>query len=758
MSNSFFGEGFPYTNFHNLNMDWIVKIAKDFLDQYTHIENLIEQGKTDIQNLTDTGLTDIQALIDTGLSDLQEKADALEQTLQNWYNQHSEDIAGQLADALTDLNSWYTTHIDSLNTAFQTLLTQYTATMEERAQSAISSIPADYSAFYASFMELHHNVETLIFGVKATTYEHTGFLKANGAFDSDASCHCLTTLPIMCKKDDVFKYKGVGQYSAVSAILYLDGVIVDTLQYNSGGAYTSITIPTGVDSIVFSSFNLVANDIVLDVITPYSTIPDLASKDLIKDEFLFIDEGITIYGHTGFLKADGSFDVDSSCYCLTTKPIYCYPGEKFYYKGAGNASAMSALFYENGIIVGYAQYNSTEAFTEVTIPENVDRVVFSSYAVTTIPGNVFFEVKYKEKYLSDQIPFINYSEFKYITTGFTNNKYLNKNNGNLEDADNSVISGFISIDGLAFIRAGGATAFSAGGCNAYDASQNFVANIVANVNPWGETINIDELLKQYPTTKYLRFCSLFNNNYPLTIYTYAKSDISSYQNYRNILSGKSYYALGDSFTHGDWNNDPNHPNWTSDPTLYDASYPSYKTYPYWISLRNNMKLVNLSGNGYRLVDHVVGQNIYQQVPADADYCTLMIGLNDGTLNKPIGTIDSFDTTTFYGCLNTMLTYYRENRPNLHFGMLVLPNMKTAYREALINASIKYGYPYLDFYTDPQVPAFMAFNDQNRAKEDMDITISASVTSANKVSENNWHPSLEAHKKMSNWVEEFIKKI
>ena len=47
MNTGAFGEGFPYSNFHDLNMDWIIKIAKDFLDQYTHIQQVIDQGLDD---------------------------------------------------------------------------------------------------------------------------------------------------------------------------------------------------------------------------------------------------------------------------------------------------------------------------------------------------------------------------------------------------------------------------------------------------------------------------------------------------------------------------------------------------------------------------------------------------------------------------------------------------------------------------------------------------------------------------------------
>ena len=124
MNNGAFGENFPYSNFHDLNLDWIVKIAKDFLDQYTHIQDTIDQG----------------------LTDLQEKADTLEGLLQEWYDTHSEDIANQLEEALTDLAT-------AMNNALQT----FTVQANERAQQAIATIPSDYSAFYA---EMHDQTLT----------------------------------------------------------------------------------------------------------------------------------------------------------------------------------------------------------------------------------------------------------------------------------------------------------------------------------------------------------------------------------------------------------------------------------------------------------------------------------------------------------------------------------------------------------------------------------------------------------------------
>lgn len=121
-------ENFPYTDMHQLNLDWIIKIAKDFLEQYTQIQDTINQG----------------------LEDLDAKAKNLQQLLQNWYDTHSQDIANQLADALQDLNDWYTQHQEYLNQYLQDSITAFNASADRKAQEAIASIPGDYTELYNS--------------------------------------------------------------------------------------------------------------------------------------------------------------------------------------------------------------------------------------------------------------------------------------------------------------------------------------------------------------------------------------------------------------------------------------------------------------------------------------------------------------------------------------------------------------------------------------------------------------------------------
>ena len=136
-------ENFPYTDMHNLNLDWIIKIAKDFLDQYTHIQELIANGETSLQNLTESGLEQLGEETTSGLTQLQNKATEIETLLNEWYSSHSSDIANELASALADIQS------ELLST-----ISTFSIRANQIAQDAAQTIPQDYS-------ELSNTVELL---------------------------------------------------------------------------------------------------------------------------------------------------------------------------------------------------------------------------------------------------------------------------------------------------------------------------------------------------------------------------------------------------------------------------------------------------------------------------------------------------------------------------------------------------------------------------------------------------------------------
>ena len=150
-------ENFPYTDMHQLNLDWIIKIAKDFLDQYTHLQQLITDGEASLQNLTDEGVqaivtrteqgeASLQHLIDEGVQTLITKTDQLETLLNEWYETHSADIANQLVDALADLNAWYQAHMGYLDQYVTDSIAAFGTAADAKAAQTIASIPADYTA------------------------------------------------------------------------------------------------------------------------------------------------------------------------------------------------------------------------------------------------------------------------------------------------------------------------------------------------------------------------------------------------------------------------------------------------------------------------------------------------------------------------------------------------------------------------------------------------------------------------------------
>ena len=159
-------QNFPYTDMHQLNLDWIIKIAKDFLDQYTHLQQLIADGEASLTEKTEAGLTA-----------LQEKADTLTDLLDAWYQEHSADIANQLADALNDLNQWYTTHQNYLDNTLAANIAAFNSAAETKAAETILTIPDDYT--YLSnqvqniLKEINFNAANLIPFGKTVTYAYS---------------------------------------------------------------------------------------------------------------------------------------------------------------------------------------------------------------------------------------------------------------------------------------------------------------------------------------------------------------------------------------------------------------------------------------------------------------------------------------------------------------------------------------------------------------------------------------------------------
>ena len=237
-------------------------------------------------------------------------------------------------------------------------------------------------------------------------------------------------------------------------------------------------------------------------------------------------------------------------------------------------------------------------------------------------------------------------------------------------------------------------------------------------------------------------------------------------NRSNVLWGKKYVAVGDSFTAGAFSGftDENGLSGTSSPVIYDSSRKMYKTYPWWIANRNNMTVINegVSGGIMPLSKQYLDgeQDItyrspysnerYMSVPEDADYLTIWFGIND-SYNTNLGTVEDTTNETFYGAYNVVLEWLLVNRPALKIGLIVTTGSTSAYRQAVRDIGKRWGIPVLDMMGE-ETPTL--FNKEGG------VCDAAEEIYRNKfgVSEDNGHPNILAHENMSTYVEAFLRRL
>jgi lysophospholipase L1-like esterase len=166
---------------------------------------------------------------------------------------------------------------------------------------------------------------------------------------------------------------------------------------------------------------------------------------------------------------------------------------------------------------------------------------------------------------------------------------------------------------------------------------------------------------------------------------------------------------------------------------------------------------------------------YQNIPADVDYITIMLGINDcqhtgsGTTGDgedatgviTLGTINDTGTDTYYGAYNTVLSWIRNNRPYAHVGIIVTNGTERQnYTEAQIALARKWGYPLINLNGDDHTPAMIRCYNTNMSAElktlikqkqavDYDGSQTGSV---------NTHPNYEAHEYESTFIEAWLRTL
>ena len=335
----------------------------------------------------------------------------------------------------------------------------------------------------------------------------------------------------------------------------------------------------------------------------------------------------------------------------------------------------------------------------------------------------------------------------------TINGFLNALDGSIKlDNIASQVTDFVKVIPNEILLYSGKGSTSAANVCFYDKKFAFISSV--NTLQYG-TFEINVPLE----VAYARFASRANEDGEIAELIV---NIKTKPMYKNNLTGKKWYACGDSFTEGAYIfNDLK----LADRWLEDGKYAGkLKSYPYYIGNRTNCDVYNIALSGSTLAyvssepknysfssDYGTEEpsyNNYKSVPIDADYITLWFGINDNGYNVPIGNDDDTTNTTFKGAYNIVLKYFVENCKKAKIGIIVSNNMPQAYVDATIKMAKRWGISYLDLNSE-EVPLMQATL--------RNVCDEAKANAINKfaLSKSNMHPNYYAHEFESKFIEHWL---
>lgn len=262
------------------------------------------------------------------------------------------------------------------------------------------------------------------------------YFNVEGKFTNDTNYHSLVTQKLVCKKGDIFKYKGIGRNNAASWVFFKKEDVISYGRYINIDEYTEVTVPEGADSVIFSSFTEIAKDITLDVIYVGSAKDKIIqnSKDIaslnenmnknndsislinknlntvlikqIEARNAFMRQEINTLWENGFYDKGGTINGAINDNFRHAKiPILDGSSvvriENVFVPSVG---LVALLFFNNDEIIGVIQDISTnESFsTDAILPTNTTHIGINSRTANVEKVNVYFDdIKKKDIIITD---------------------------------------------------------------------------------------------------------------------------------------------------------------------------------------------------------------------------------------------------------------------------------------------------------------------------------------------------------------------
>lgn len=492
----------------------------------------------------------------------------------------------------------------------------------------------------------------------------------------------------------------------------------------------------------------------------------------------------------GTLNSDGTIDSTSTLYKtsdyvpVTANTTYTYV--IFRNNGAIATSRKYVACYDASRSFISGSYQNVNGESAVTIQSGSAAYIRVSCTAT----NDIMVVAGSEtpsSYIAYTKTYVNTMEFDYSTFAQISdiNLYnsssdvqgLLKYNGEIQESSTYMTTDYIPVKyGMSYLISPRCRYIvyynTANGVLSYDSTEH--------TSPYLATVSQDGFIRisyniQYPLTS---VCSVYNGTPTKKIQegvSLSNTQLEEVKNaamFSSILTGKKWAVCGDSFTNGGG----------TGTVIESGKYAGENyTYPWIIGNRCDMEIAQFFDGGRTLAFPAIPDTFtnsltnpnadwyYQNIPADVDYITIYLGINDehhssggsggdGEDNTgiiPIGTLSDNTTTTYLGAWNVVLTWLISNRPNAHIGIIVTNGIANndQYRQGQIAIAQKYGIPYIDLNGDARTPAMLRTSNPNISSTVKQILIGKWA-----VSQSNQHPNDAAQLFESSFIQAFLESI
>ena len=254
-----------------------------------------------------------------------------------------------------------------------------------------------------------------------------GKLNVRGIWESDSAWISTHTNKLYCEEGWVFESCGGTLNGSIApSALFFSGDTLVSHNSHAIGTTQMITIPNGVDGVVFQVANTASgglpdnyyviqkSPITFDAVCgeggkkgQFWTLQEEGAEwsdigPYIEDKVNYKNLPLAVSDDTvGYLNNNGSKNGNTAWHCIYTDRIKCNAGDKYrYVGGTQNGIVNSILYFYDGIAASQIRYPAGSD-VEIEIPDGVNEVIFQSAAGTSY--SVVLEVKRTYPYALEDV-------------------------------------------------------------------------------------------------------------------------------------------------------------------------------------------------------------------------------------------------------------------------------------------------------------------------------------------------------------------